>query len=106
MNIEPASCRFCAGETDTREIVYYIHEDDMSEIRADQVLDARGLNCPLPVLRTRKALEGIESGQVLKVVSTDAASRADMKALIERLGHELLDVREAGGEILFFIRKR
>lgn len=78
----------------------------MPEIKADQVLDAKGLNCPMPVLKTKKALDGIQAGQVLEVVATDPGSKSDIPALLNRLGHELVDTREEGGVISFFIRKK
>lgn len=78
----------------------------MAEIKADITLDARGLTCPMPVLRTKKAIDGISSGQVLKVIATDVASKADIPALINRLGHEILEIKEAEGAISFLIRKK
>jgi tRNA 2-thiouridine synthesizing protein A len=78
----------------------------MPEIKADQVLDAKGLNCPMPVLKTKKALDGIQTGEVLEVVATDPGSKSDIPALLKRLGHELVDTREEGGAISFFIRKK
>ncbi len=78
----------------------------MPEIKADQVLDTKGLNCPMPVLKTKKALDGIQAGQVLEVVATDPGSKSDIPALLKRLGHELVDTREEGNVISFFIRKK
>ncbi len=78
----------------------------MDDPDVTQTLDARGLNCPLPVLKTKKALDGIEPGQILEVISTDPGSRSDMAVLVQRLGHELLQTKESGGEISFFIRKK
>ncbi len=78
----------------------------MPEIKADQILDAKGLNCPMPVLKTKKALDGIQAGQVLEVVATDPGSKSDIPALLKRLGHELVDTREEGSVISFFIRKK
>ncbi|MBF0338763.1 MAG: sulfurtransferase TusA family protein [Candidatus Magnetobacterium sp. LHC-1] len=77
----------------------------MSDIKADQVLDTKGLNCPMPVLKTKKALDGIESGKVLEVISTDPGSKSDIPALLSRLGHELLETKESGNAISFFIKK-
>jgi len=81
-------------------------EDQMSEIKADQVLDTKGLNCPMPVLKTKKAIDALESGKVLQVVSTDPGSKSDIPALLQRLGHELLATEEVGKEISFFIKKK
>ena len=71
----------------------------------DRELDARGLNCPLPILRTKKALAELTSGQVLKVDSTDPGSVKDMAAFAKQTGNELLSSAETGGEFVFFIRK-
>lgn len=78
----------------------------MGDSRADKVLDARGLSCPMPVIKTKKALEGVESGQTLEVIATDPASKTDIPALLGRLGHELLEVREESGEIHYLIGKK
>jgi tRNA 2-thiouridine synthesizing protein A len=71
----------------------------------DQELDARGLACPMPIVKTRKALNGLTSGQVLKVVSTDAGSMADMEAFAEQTGNTLVSTQETGKEYVFFLRK-
>lgn len=78
----------------------------MSDSSADKVLDARGLVCPMPVLKTKKALEELQPGQLLEVNATDVASKADIPALLGRLGHELIEIREEQGVISFLIRKR
>ena len=78
----------------------------MSDILADKVLDAKGLSCPMPVIKTKKALEGVESGQILEVVATDPASKTDIPALLGRLGHELIEISEGNGEIHYLIRKK
>jgi tRNA 2-thiouridine synthesizing protein A len=78
----------------------------MSDIKADQVLDTKGLNCPMPVLKTKKSLDAIKPGQVLEVITTDPGSKSDIPALLKRLGHELLNTEEAGGTISFFIKKK
>jgi tRNA 2-thiouridine synthesizing protein A len=79
----------------------------MSEatISADQVLDCSGLTCPMPVIKTKKAIKKIEVGQVLKVISTDPGSELDMEAWSRQAGHELLDAhRENGNYVFFFLR--
>lgn len=70
-----------------------------------QELDARGLNCPLPILRTKKALSALASGQVLKVISTDPGSVKDMQAFAKQTGNSLLSTAEVGGEFVFFMRR-
>ena len=71
----------------------------------DKELDARGLNCPFPVLRTKKSLGELESGQILKVSSTDPGSVKDMQAFAKQTGNELLSTAENGGEFIFLMRK-
>ncbi len=68
-------------------------------------LDARGLNCPLPILRTRKAITGMNVGEILEVTATDPGSVKDMTSFCGQTGHELLDHGEADGSFIFRIRK-
>ena len=72
---------------------------------ADIELDARGLNCPLPILRAKKALNEMRSGQTLKIVATDPGSAQDFRVFAERTGHALLGLTEAGGEYTIFLKK-
>ncbi len=72
---------------------------------SDQVLDCKGMNCPMPVLKTKKALDGLDAGKVLEVISTDPGAKSDIPALLDRLGHELVETKEEGKEITFFIKK-
>ncbi len=69
-------------------------------------LDARGLNCPLPILKTKKSLADMASGQVLKVVSTDCGSVKDMQAFAEQTGNTLVSQSEEKGEYIFFMQKK
>jgi tRNA 2-thiouridine synthesizing protein A len=69
-------------------------------------LDARGLNCPLPILRTKKALAEMTSGDILKVIATDPGSVKDMQAFAKQTGNELVNSAEAGGEYTFFMKKK
>lgn len=71
----------------------------------DKELDARGLSCPLPIVRTKKALNDMTSGQVLKVTSTDAGSVKDMEAFAEQTGNPLVGKEDHGKEYVFFLRK-
>jgi tRNA 2-thiouridine synthesizing protein A len=71
----------------------------------DKELDARGLNCPLPILRTKKSLGELQSGQILKVHSTDPGSVKDMQAFTKQTGNELLSPAENDGESIFLMRK-
>ncbi len=72
----------------------------------DKELDARGLNCPLPILRAKKALAEVGSGQVLKILSTDPGSVKDFAAFAKQTGHELMSTAEAAGEFTFFMKKK
>lgn len=72
---------------------------------ADATLDARGLRCPLPVLRARKAMQKLAPGQVLLLIATDPGTRADVQAFCAATGHELLESQAAGGELTYRIRK-
>lgn len=74
-------------------------------MQAQQELDARGLSCPLPILKTKKTLAGMTSGEVLRVISTDHGSLLDMKAFCGMTGHELLSSVEGEGEYTFLIKK-
>lgn len=75
-------------------------------MNADKELDARGLNCPLPILKTKKSLSAMETGQILKVVSTDCGSVKDMQAFANQTGNKLLEQSEANGEYVFFMQKK
>lgn len=72
---------------------------------ANQELDARGLNCPLPILRTKKALKDLSAGDILKVRATDPGSVKDFEAYASQSGDELLEHSEEGGEYTFFLKK-
>jgi tRNA 2-thiouridine synthesizing protein A len=69
-------------------------------------LDARGLNCPLPIIKTKKALNDMTSGQILKVLSTDSGSVKDMQAFATQTGNELVGSETQGKEYVFFLRKK
>ncbi len=71
----------------------------------DQELDARGLNCPLPILRAKKALNGMATGEVLKIVSTDPGSVKDFEAFASQTGNELQAADEKDGEFHFLMQK-
>ena len=80
---------------------------DVIDVKPDSVLDVKGLCCPMPVVKAKKAMETIEVGQVLEIVGTDAGSKGDMPAWAKRAGHEFLgSTEEEGGEVFhFFVRK-
>ena len=72
----------------------------------DSELDARGLNCPLPILRAKKAIAGLDSGQKLHITATDPGAVKDFEAFCRQTGNSLLESGEAGGEFSFVIQKQ
>lgn len=72
----------------------------------DREVDARGLNCPLPMLRAKRVLTDMPSGQVLRVVTTDPASVRDFQAFAKHTGHDLIDQGEAAGAFFFFLKRK
>jgi tRNA 2-thiouridine synthesizing protein A len=78
----------------------------MTAAITDREVDARGLNCPLPILRTKKALNEMKTGQLLKVVSTDPASQRDFQAFSRQTGNALVDQSAANGEFVFVLRRK
>ena len=71
----------------------------------DKELDARGLNCPLPILRAKKTLNAMTGGQILKIMATDPGSIKDFEAFAKQTGNELLDSSEVDGEFHFTLKK-
>ncbi len=69
-------------------------------------LDARGLDCPLPILRTKKSLNSMSSGQLLKVLATDPGSIRDFEAFSKQTGHILVESGDSNGEYVFVLRKK
>ena len=72
----------------------------------DKELDARGLNCPLPILRAKRSLTDMPSGQVLRIIATDPGSVKDFEAFAKQTGNELLLAETAGKEFTFFLQKK
>ena len=72
----------------------------------DKELDTRGLNCPLPILKAKKALAEMTTGQLLKVVSTDAGSTRDFQAFAKQTGNELIEQQSAGGDFIHELKRR
>lgn len=72
----------------------------------DKVLDARGLNCPLPILRCKKSLAELQPGQILKVVATDPGSVKDFQAFSKQTGNALLSSETSKNEFIFFMQKK
>jgi len=72
----------------------------------DKELDARGLNCPLPILRTKKALADMTSGQVLRILATDSGSVKDFQAFARQTGNDLLSSESGDKEFIFLMKKK
>jgi TusA-related sulfurtransferase len=75
-------------------------------ISFDKEIDTRGLNCPLPILRAKKALTDMASGQVLKIVATDPGSMRDFRAFAKQTGNELLGQETVNTEFIHFLKRR
>ena len=75
-------------------------------MHAQKELDTRGLNCPLPILKAKKALADMHSGEVLKVVSTDPGSMRDFQAFARQTGNELLEQSRKDADYIHFLRRR
>ncbi len=75
-------------------------------IKEDQMLDCSGMLCPVPVVKTSKAMKELQSGQVLKMVATDPGAPPDMEAWSRQTGNELLLSTTEGGKFVFFLKKK
>ncbi|QDX80074.1 preprotein translocase subunit TatC [Denitratisoma sp. DHT3] len=75
-------------------------------MNVDRELDTRGLSCPLPILRTKKTLAEMQSGQVLRIVATDPGSVKDFPAFARQTGNELLSSEEGAGEFVFLMKRK
>ena len=74
-------------------------------LESDQLLDARGLNCPLPILRAKQCLNNMQVGQILRILATDSGAMEDFRAFAGQTGHVLLEAIEAEGEYRFLLQK-
>lgn len=77
----------------------------MVEITADSVIDCKGLNCPMPVLKVKKAVDSLQIGQILRVEATDPGTKADIPAWAKRTGNEMISMTEEGGTLIFYVKK-
>ena len=75
-------------------------------MHADIEVDARGLNCPLPILKAKKALSALQSGQTVRVISTDAGSVRDFQAFAKQTGNELVDQQTQGADYITVLKRR
>jgi tRNA 2-thiouridine synthesizing protein A len=77
----------------------------METLKADKILDCSGLSCPLPVIKTSKAIKEIEVGQILQMIATDPGSPPDMEAWSRQTGHEMVQSLAQDGKYIFFLRR-
>ena len=77
----------------------------MNDIAFNQELDCRGLNCPLPVLKTKKAMDEMAAGEILKMISTDPGSQNDVTAWAKRTGNEIMSANNEGTDFVYYIKK-
>ncbi len=75
-------------------------------MQIDQELDTRGLNCPLPILKAKKALTSMQSGELLRVTSTDAGSMRDFAAFAKQTGNELVSQETSGNDFVHVLKRR
>ena len=75
-------------------------------MKIDKEIDTRGLNCPLPILKAKKALSDMHTGELLKVIATDAGSVRDFQAFAKQTGNELVEQQNAGQEFIHVLRRR
>ena len=74
-------------------------------INPDQTLDCSGMACPLPILKTKKAVDGLAVGQILKMIATDPGSPSDMEAWSQKTGQQLVSSEKEGDKFIFYIKK-
>lgn len=74
-------------------------------VTPDQTLDCSGLACPMPILKTKKAVDALEIGQVLKMIATDPGATSDIEAWTQKTGHELVASENEGEKFIFFIKR-
>jgi len=77
----------------------------MIDVVPNQTADFSGLACPMPIIKTKKAIDGLAVGEILKMISTDPGSVSDVQAWAKKTGQELIGHEESGGKFIFFIKK-
>jgi tRNA 2-thiouridine synthesizing protein A len=82
------------------------HAHEVKPMEASKEIDTRGLNCPLPILKAKKALSEMQTGEILKVVATDPSSTRDFQAFARQTGNELLEQSQHDTDYIHFIRRR
>jgi tRNA 2-thiouridine synthesizing protein A len=81
-------------------------QENEGKIVADQILDVRGMGCPMPLLKAKKAFDGLRSGQVLEVLGTDPGSKNDFPSWAEKTGNEYLGSVDEAGYFKFYLKKK
>lgn len=76
----------------------------IEDIKPDETLDCRGLSCPMPLLKTKKSIKSMTSGQIIEILGTDPGSRNDLPSWAKKAGHEYLGEREDEGFIRFYLK--
>jgi len=71
----------------------------------DQTLDCSGLACPMPILKTKKAIDSLQIGQILKMIATDPGATSDMNAWTQKTGHQLVGSEQEGSKFIFYVKK-
>jgi tRNA 2-thiouridine synthesizing protein A len=79
---------------------------ELSLIEFDLEVDASGLNCPLPLLRLKKALMEVDNGNVVKIIATDPAAHLDIGVYVDQTGHQIIEFKRQNNVQVFFIRKK
>jgi TusA-related sulfurtransferase len=77
-----------------------------ADIKVDVKVDAKGLACPMPIVKAKKAIDGIQSGQILELEATDKGSVKDFQSWVNKTDHELMKIEEESGVFRFFVKKR
>lgn len=78
---------------------------DLANVKPDRTLDVKGMSCPMPLLKTKKTIDALASGQILEVLGTDPGSKNDLPNWCARAGHEFLGDKEDAGVFCFYIKK-
>jgi tRNA 2-thiouridine synthesizing protein A len=74
-------------------------------MHADLIVDAKGLSCPMPIVKAKKAIDTLQSGQILQLETTDQGSKNDFQSWVKQTNHELIKMEEDNGVFRFFIKK-
>ncbi|HEK85138.1 MAG: sulfurtransferase TusA family protein [Candidatus Saccharicenans sp.] len=77
----------------------------MADLIPNVTLDNSGLACPMPIIKTKKAVDGMKVGEILKMIATDPGSVSDVQAWVDKTGHELIKHEQEGDKYIFYIRK-